>query len=73
MYDRNFLDTMEILAFIVGIMNYNENLTQNDKDDIMNSLDRQTKDILVNVQKALAEQNEMLKEILSRLDEYPKN
>lgn len=73
MYDRNFLDTMEILAFIVGIMNYNENLTQDDKDDIMNSLDRQTKDILVSVQKALNEQNEMLKEILRRLDEHPKN
>lgn len=73
MYDRNYLDAIAMVSFLIGLANYQENLTQSDKDDIMNSLDRQTRDILVNVQKALNEQNEMLKEILRRLDEHPKN
>ena len=63
-YDRDFLDTLAFLGFIVGIANYNENLTQSDKDDIMNHLDHQTKDILTEVQKSLEDQNALLREIL---------
>ena len=68
MYDRNFIDAIQLVSFIVGILNYQENLTQNDKDDIMNHLDQQTKDILTQVQTALEEQNAMLREILERLN-----
>lgn len=68
MYNQNFLDALAMTSFLVGIANYNENLTQNDKDDIMNRLDQQTKDILFRVQESLEEQNTMLKEILSRLE-----
>ena len=67
MYDQNFLDAIALVSFIVGIMNYQENLTQSDKDDIINHLDQQTKDILSEVQAKLEEQNAMLKEILDRL------
>lgn len=67
MYNQDMLDIIAIVSFLVGIANYNENLTQNDKDDIMQRLDQQTKDILVCVQAALDEQNIMLKEILNRL------
>ena len=68
MYDENFLDAVALVSFIVGVMNYKENLTQSDKDDIMNHLDQQTKDILGEVQRALEEQNEMLRDILEWLD-----
>lgn len=68
MYDQDTLNVIAILSFLVGIANYNENLTQNDKDDIMHSLDKQTTDILNKVQESLNEQNEMLKEILNRLE-----
>ena len=67
MYDKNFLDAVALVSFIVGIKNYEENLTQSDKDDIMNHLDQQTKDILEKVQAALEEQNKMLQEILDIL------
>ena len=67
MYDRNFLDAVSMVSFVVGLANYYENLTQSDKDDIMNRLDQQTKDILEKVQDALEKQNEMLREILGRL------
>lgn len=68
MYNQNFLDALAMTSFLVGIANYNENLTQNDKDDIMKRLDQQTKDILVKLQESIDEQNEMLREILRRLE-----
>lgn len=46
MYNQDLLDAVSLLSFIVGVANYNENLTQNDKDDIMRRLDEQTADIL---------------------------
>ena len=67
MFDRDFLDTVSFLSFLVGIANYEENLTQSDKDDIMKSLDQQTKDILEKIHKELEEQNEMLREIRDRV------
>ena len=66
-YDKDVLDAVAIVSFLVGIANYNENLTQNDKDDIMKHLDQQTADILEKVQQSLEEQNQMLHEILDKL------
>ena len=68
MYNQELLDAIALTSFLVGIANYDENLTQNDKDDIMKRLDQQTKDILVKVQESLEEQNQMLREILNRLE-----
>lgn len=67
MLNQDLLDIIALVSFVVGVAHYNENLTQNDKADLMNSLDRQTKDILTKVEAALEEQNTMLKEILGRL------
>ena len=69
MYNQDMLDTLAILSFVVGLANYQENLTQNDKDDIMKKLDEQTKDILIQLTAAIEEQNTMLKEILARLSD----
>ena len=66
-YNQDLLDAVAIVSFLIGIANYNENLTQSDKDDIMRRLDRQTQDILERVEKALNEQNAMLEEILKRV------
>lgn len=69
MYDKNFLDAVEIVAFIIGVLNYEENLTQDDKDDILKYLDNQTKTILTRIETELEKQNAMLREILDRLPE----
>lgn len=69
MNNQDFLDAISLVSFIVGIANYSENLTQSDKDDIMRSLDQQTRDILIQVRNELEKQNEMLREILSRLED----
>lgn len=66
-YNQDMLDTLTLVSFLVGVANYNENLTQSDKDDIMRHLDQQTMDILTRVETALEDQNKMLREILERL------
>lgn len=63
----NLLNAIQIVSFIIGVLNYNENLTQNDKDDIMQKLDQQTKEILQNVEKQLQEQNVLLKRVLEKV------
>lgn len=60
LYNQDMLDTITLVSFLIGVANYNENLTQSDKDDIMKSLDKQTNDILIRVRESLQEQNEML-------------
>lgn len=68
MFDQDKMDMLAFVSFLIGMANYGENLTQNDKTDLMNSLDRQTRDILTRVEDALEEQNKMLREILRRLN-----
>lgn len=72
-YNEDMLDAITLLSFIIGIANYNENLTQSDKDDIMKTIDKQTRDILLQVQELLEEQNKMLREILERVKNGQKN
>jgi hypothetical protein len=75
-FNDDFLDALAVVSFVIGIMNYEENLTQSDKDDIMKGLDEQTAAILekleadLNAQNdMLAYQNTMLEHILSKLEE----
>ena len=70
MLNDSFLDTLAIVSFVVGMANYSENLTQSDKDDIMKTLDQQTRDILTKIEESLERQNEMLREILDRLEDH---
>lgn len=67
MNNDNFLDAISIVSFLIGVANYEENLTQSDKDDIMKSLDQQTNEILLHIENSLEEQNKMLREILNKL------
>lgn len=67
MMNQDFLDALAFVSFVVGMANYNENLTQNDKDDLMRGLDQKTNAMLVRIEQDLEEQNTMLREILSRL------
>lgn len=68
MMNQDFLDALTFVSFIVGMANYNENLTQNDKDDLMKGLDQKTNEMLARIEQDLEEQNTMLREILSRLE-----
>lgn len=64
---ENFMNAIALLSFIIGIANYNENLSQSDKDDIMHRLDEKTNAMLERLEADLQKQNEMLEEILERI------
>ena len=69
MDDNNlqFLDLLNIMSFIIGVMNYNENLTQGDKQDLMSALDEKTKNLLNEIHEHLEKQDGQIKEILERM------
>ena len=68
-FPEEFMENLEILAFIIGVMNYNENLSQSDKSDIMQKFDSQTKEILNRIENDIAEQNKMLEHIITLLED----
>lgn len=68
LFNDDFLDTLAVVGFIIGVMNYNENLSQSDKDDMIQQFNKKAEDLLNHLENDLNEQNIMLKEILDRLD-----
>ena len=67
-FNKDFIDAISLISFMVGIANYDENLSQNDKDDLMKSLDEKTNEMLTRLEKDIDNQNEMIKDIANRLD-----
>lgn len=68
-YNEDLLDAITLLSFVIGIANYGENLSQNDKDDMMQALDRKTNDMIERLENDLEEQNKLLNEMLNILKE----
>jgi len=67
--NQDLLDAVTLVSFLIGIMNYNENLSQSDKDDMMHALDEKTNAMLKRLESDLKEQNKMLEEVLRILKE----
>ena len=65
----SLLDILNILSFIIGILNYNENLTQGDKQELMQEIDNKISLVLDKVQKHLELQDKQLNIIIKRLEE----
>ena len=66
-YNQDFIDAVSLVSFIIGIANYNENLSQSDKDDMMHALDEKANNMLKKLEADLEEQNELLRQILDKL------
>lgn len=67
-FNKDFIDAISLISFMIGIANYDENLSQSDKDDLMKSLDEKTNEMLTRLEKDIDNQNEMIKDITNRLD-----
>ena len=65
----DFMDAIAIVSFLVGLANYQENLTQTDKDEMMQRLDARMNAVLDRLEKDLEEQNKMLTEIIDKIKE----
>lgn len=61
---QNFLDALNLMSFVIGLMNLNENLTQGDKQDIMKNLSEKADTILKEIHAHLEEQDGKINEIL---------
>ena len=66
-FNKDFIDAISLISFMVGVANYDENLSQSDKDDLMKSLDEKTNEMLTCLEKDIDNQNEMIKDIINRL------
>lgn len=64
----SLLDLLNILSFIIGLLNFNENLTQGDKQDLMEELDTKTSLMLDEIHQHLQEQDVGIKTILKKLE-----
>ena len=60
-FNKDFIDAISLISFMVGVANYDENLSQSDKDDLMKSLDEKTNEMLTCLEKDIDNQNEMIK------------
>lgn len=63
------LDILNVLSFIIGLMNLGENLTQGDKQELMSELDNKTSLLLKEIHTHLENQDIKLDDILKRLEE----
>lgn len=62
-----FLDTISFISFIVGLINLGENLTQGDKQELMEELSKKSDLLLQEIHTHLEEQDAKLDIILRRL------
>ena len=63
----DFLDWISVMSFLIGIANYQENLTQGDKQDLLHEVDEATEQAIAKVRQHLAEQGKKIDKILEML------
>ena len=68
MWNQNFLDNLSVVSFYLGLMNLQQNLSQSDKDELIRSMSTTNQELLQKLEIDIDEQNDMLKDIIRRLD-----
>lgn len=64
----DFLDIINIVSFAIAIANYNENLNQSDKQELIHKLDKQTSELLSQLNAHLERQDKNIDKILTMLE-----
>lgn len=64
-----FIDILSILSFMIGLMNLDENVTQGDKQDLMQELSNKSDILLQEIHGHLAAQDAKIDQILEVLYE----
>ena len=64
-----FLDCLAVLSFFIGVANYDENLSQADKQDLLEELSRKSDYLLQDIHTHLAAQDARIDAILKILEE----
>lgn len=63
----SFLDTINLISFFIGIMNLNENLTQGDKQELLETFSKKADDLLKEIHSHLQIQDDKIDKILEVL------
>ena len=64
----DFLDIINIVSFAIAIANYNENLNQTDKQELIHKLDKQTSELLSQLNAHLERQDKNIDKLLTMLE-----
>ena len=64
----DFLDIINIVSFAIAIANYNENLNQTDKQELIHKLEKQTSELLSQLNAHLERQDENIDKLLTMLE-----
>ena len=64
-----FLDILNIASFCIGLMNLEENLTQGDKQELLEELSKKSDLLLNEIHGHLEDQDAKLDSIMKRLEE----
>ena len=65
--ELTFLDTVSLMSFMISIMNLNENVTQGDKQELIEELGQKADLLLKEIHGHLESQDKKINEILERL------
>lgn len=63
-----FLDMLNIASFCIGLMNLNSNLTQNDKQELEEQLNKSVQKLLQEIHTHLEQQDKKIDLILKKLE-----
>lgn len=63
------LDIINLMSFMIAIMNLNENLNQGDKQELLEGLSNQTSELLNEIHSHLKEQDKKIDSILEVLND----
>ena len=65
----SFFNGINIFSFVIGLMNLQENLTQGDKQEIMQNLNNQADKLLKEIHQHLEQQDRKIDQILKILNQ----
>ncbi len=75
MYNNNYnqqlsmLDIMSVISFFISVMNFGENLSQSDKQDLQADLQKNVDKLLNEIHNHLQRQDDKIDIILAKLEE----
>lgn len=66
---EQFQSNLNIASFILGLMNYEENLTQNDKSEILQNSQNVSDKVIESIEQHLKIQDKKIDELINKVNE----
>lgn len=66
---EQFQNNLNIASFILGLMNYEENLTQNDKSEILQNSQNVSDKVIERIEQHLKIQDKKIDELINKINE----